>query len=75
MCNDKPNLSLYGRKTTKWPDVWAPDDYPFMQLMIDQSIKNANESLFLVTSVRNITIVDVAVYTTVVILHVLIVFQ
>ena len=48
-------VPVFAAERTRWPGVWGEDDYPFMRIVIDESIKQANESLFLVTSVRNIT--------------------
>ena len=41
--------------SARWPNRWAEDDYPFMQVVLGQSIIQANESLFLKTAVSNLT--------------------
>jgi hypothetical protein len=48
-------VPVFAAERTRWPGVFGDDDEPFMRIVIDDSIKQANESLFLVTKVRNIT--------------------
>ena len=39
----------------RWPDKWAENDYPFMQYMLGESIKQSNETLYIKTLVSNLT--------------------
>ena len=39
----------------RWPDKWAEDDYPFMQVMLGTSIQKSNETMFLKTAISNLT--------------------
>ena len=48
-------IAVSAAESTRWPDKWAEDDYPFMQYMLGESISQANETLYIKTMVRNLT--------------------
>ena len=42
-------------ESTRWPGRWAEDDYPFMQFMMNETLKQANERLFMRARIGNLT--------------------
>ena len=48
-------ISVFLAEATRWPGAFGPEDFPFMRVVMDQSIQQANESLFLKTYVANLT--------------------
>ena len=48
-------IAISAAETTRWPNHWAEDDYPFMQFMMDESIKQANETMFMRARIGNLT--------------------
>merc|ERR1719318_2320313 len=48
-------IAVSAAEGTRWPNHWAEDDYPFMQFMMDESIKQANETMFMRARIGNLT--------------------
>jgi len=48
-------IAVAAAESTRWPDKWAEDDYPFMQVMLGTSIQKSNETMFLKTAISNLT--------------------
>ena len=48
-------IAISAAEATRWPGHWGENDYPFMQVMMNVSIDKANETMFMKTSIRNLT--------------------
>jgi len=48
-------IAVSAAESTRWPDKWAENDYPFMQYMLGESIRQSNETLYIKTLVSNLT--------------------
>jgi len=48
-------IAISAAEATRWPGHWAADDYPFMQFMMDQSIIQGNETMFMRVRIGNLT--------------------
>ena len=48
-------IAVSAAEGTRWPGHWAPDDYPFMQFMMNKTLKQANEKLFMRAKIGNLT--------------------
>jgi len=48
-------IAISAAEATRWPGHWGENDYPFMQVMMNVSIDQANETMFMKTSIRNLT--------------------
>jgi len=48
-------IAVAASAATYWPDAFVPDDYPFMRFMMDHSLKDFGEELFVKVRVGNLT--------------------
>jgi scavenger receptor class B protein 1 len=48
-------IAISAAETTRWSGHWGEEDYPFMQFMMEESIKQANETMFMRTRIGNLT--------------------
>jgi len=48
-------IAVSAAESTRWPGRWGQDDYPFMQYMMNDTLKQENESLFMRARIGNLT--------------------
>jgi len=48
-------IAITAAESTRWPEALAPGDFPFLRLMMDQTLKINGDELFMKTNVLNIT--------------------
>ena len=48
-------IAVSAAEACRWPGHWGEGDYPFMQVVMNQSITAANETLFMRARIGNLT--------------------
>ena len=48
-------IAVSAAEGTRWPGRFGKDDYPFMQFMMNETLKQANERMFIRARIGNLT--------------------
>ena len=48
-------IAVSAAEGTRWPGHWGQDDYPFMQFMMNETLRQGNETMFMRARVGNLT--------------------
>merc|ERR1711970_88320 len=48
-------IAVSAAEGTRWPLHWGQDDYPFMQFMMDETLKQNNDTMFMRARIGNLT--------------------
>jgi len=48
-------IAVSAAEATRWPGHWGEGDYPFMQYMMNETLRQANETMFMRARIGNLT--------------------